>query len=301
MRKTSLYIILIGVFLITGCGFLNKEIPVTVDTQKEITKEIQQIKENLDSIPVSNIKDSVRASISVETNIGVDNEETILMGTDIIKHKEENILVSYMVSNRERSEWKEKFQEIVSNEKGRYYTNEEGSGLYWKFEDWHILFLLTPSTVIPTETRVEWANTFLQDKNLASDVSQWVSLEDVKFVKDIPGENVTFKIGVSARNPNQDILKKIPNSLYAVIKTDIKKTEGYQFNHSVIPKEDFDMDIVEELEEIEFPNNNAWYNSKEREFYWEDEKFVYHLQDNPLGIEGHFFTLEDYKKFANLN
>ena len=60
--------------------------------------------------------------------------------------------------------------------------------------------------------------------------------------------------------------------------------------------------MVEEhiLKEIDAGKKKAWYNQASKELYWEDDKFVYHLQDNALQTNANFFDLEDYRKFANL-
>jgi len=304
MKKAWIIAGVIAISTLAGCSpekpetkeTPKKNIAVTVDTQKTIQEEIAKLKENLVNVPVANIEGSARGSINIETEIGTEKPVSVLMATDVVKVEGKTILVQYMATNQVRESLKGRYVNPIK--KSEYLSDEEGNSIGWEKNGWS--FELIPSEKVSLDKLVSWAETFEQDEELVSQVSEWFSLDDVTLIKDVPGENVKFFVGMSTMNPNQKGLLHVPNKMYAMIQSDMENISSYQINHSVEPKDSFDYSLVKSFKEIDAGKKKAWYNQASKELYWEDDKFVYHLQDNALQTNANFFDLEDYRKFANL-
>jgi hypothetical protein len=305
MKKVWLIAGVMAISTLVGCSSdhvnkqqnAKKEIPVTVDSQKTIQKEITALKGTLADVPVGNIKGATRGSVSIETELRAKIPMTALMATDIVSYEGKSVLAQYMVTNQKSDTLKKRYPKEIKGKGITYLTDQAENSLSWEKDGW--AFELIPSQKVPVETLVSWADTFSKDKKLVGQVSKWFSLDDVTFIKDIPGKNVKFHIGISIKNPEQKIVN-VPNRMYAIIQTDIKNISAYQINHAVFQKEYFDYSLLKDFKEIKAGDKKAWYNDKTKELYWQDGKFVYHMQDNALHVKGDYFNLEDYKRFASL-
>lgn len=295
MKKGLILASLISVATVAGCSY---EVPVTVDADKEIMKEADKIKRVLNSVPISHIEGAKRASVSIETNLGKQENKILFLGTDIVMHNNQEVLVSYVVSNFKREDSKKLYNLPLSEENKTHFTNEDKTGIRWEKDGWY--FEMKPSAPIPIEMLSNWSNTFKPNPNLSKETDKWYSLDNVSFMKNVPGENVRFQVGMSIKNPEQNVLNKISNSLYMVIQTDIGEVKDYQINHAVIQKQDFNEEWVESFKFIKVGDTKIWYNKKKREIFWEDEHFVYHMQDNATKENVELFTLKHYLKFADV-
>lgn len=280
-----------------------KEIAVTVDSQKTIQEQIIKLKTTLSEVPVSHIKDSQRNSVLIETQLGVESPISSFFGNDIVLVEGEEVKVDYMVANQlpsnQEERIKQKYVKEVTGNNGTYLMDETQTHIAWERDGWIVELL--PNKQVSIDTLVSWADSFKKNESLDEEVGKWFAFDKSTFIKDIPGENVKFFVGMTASNPEINQESLMPNRMYAIIQTDIEGIEKYQINHMIMEKEAFDKNLLKSFEEIKIGEKKAWFNKETKELYWEDDKYIYHMQDNALSVENvNFFDLEDYKKFASL-